>query len=55
MRRFTLLRDDDFCVMGIRIGLGGVGRQTATLEVTSMSRPTPDNASLMVYNLDTLG
>lgn len=52
----TLYRDIDdlFYVMRIVRNYEATGRQTASLEIVNVSRPTPNNTSLVLFNLDTL-
>ncbi len=46
--------DDDFYVIKIVRRYTATGERTAALTVANVSRPTPNNASIVIYNLDTL-
>jgi hypothetical protein len=46
--------DDDFFVIKITRRYTKQGQQTAALTVANVSRPTPNNASIVIFNLDTL-
>jgi hypothetical protein len=45
--------DDLFYVMKISRRWESNGRKTASLEITNVSRPTPNNTALVLFNLDT--
>lgn len=46
--------DEDLYVLKITRKLEANGTQTAALEVASVARPAPNNANLVIYNLDLL-
>lgn len=46
--------DDDFFVLKIVRNWKGSGERSATLAIANVTRPTPNNENLIIYNLDTL-
>ena len=46
--------DDDFYVVKITREWGADGSIVASLDVSNVNRPTPNNASLVLFNLDTM-
>ncbi|RLC72139.1 MAG: hypothetical protein DRI81_16780 [Chloroflexi bacterium] len=46
--------DDEFYVIKITRKFAATGAETASVAVANVSRPTPNNTNLVLYNLDTL-